>query len=221
MRIHPYFFKIIKILARQLHSYSMSDKAKCELSDNYRLVKALQKGDQSAFEEVFNRYGDTLKSFARQELKSEALAEDAVQEIFCKLWMKREQLDSGLSLQGFLFTCLKNHILNMIRTHKNELLKNYRFAYGQTYTANATEEEVIGNEIKSRFNLELSQLSELKSKVLKLSVYQGLSNEQIARELNISLNTVKMYLSQSSRQLRKVIELHGLKAIVITFLQIF
>ncbi|MEK6480270.1 sigma-70 family RNA polymerase sigma factor [Catalinimonas sp. 4WD22] len=198
----------------------MKEKTKQDIFDNFSLVKRLQKGEKSAFEEVFYNFCAPLKAFALQELKSEALAEDAVQEVFCKLWIKRESLEPMLSLRGFLFTCLKNHILNLIRTHKNEILKNYKFAHAQPQAFNSTEDTVISEEIQSRINQEVSQLSPVKKTILELSIYKGLSNEQIAHELDVSINTVKMYLSQSSRKLRKLIDLHGVKFIILSFLNI-
>ncbi|MDF9796573.1 RNA polymerase sigma-70 factor (family 1) [Catalinimonas alkaloidigena] len=198
----------------------MKDQTKQEILDNYSLVKRLRKGERSAFEEVFYNFCTPLKHFAVQELKSEELAEDAVQEIFCKLWIKRESLEPTLSIKGFLFTCLKNHILNIIRTRKNEILKNYSFAKAQPQSFNSTEDTVISQEIQSRINQEVSQLSELKKNILELSIYKGLSNEQIANELDVSINTVKMYLSQSSRRLRQLISLHGIKLLFFSLLDI-
>lgn len=189
-------------------------EGKQDLYNNYRLITHLQKGDHSAFEEVFHTYCLPLKAFAFQELKSEALAEDAVQEIFCKLWLNRKTLNPNLSLKGFLFTCLKNHILNLVRTHKNEILKNYRFAYRQQHSSNSTEEEVMNREIQRDIHQFISHLPELKRTILQLSLYQGLSHEQIAQHLRVSVNTVKIYLSQSSRQLRRLIGMHGIKVLL-------
>ncbi len=191
-----------------------------DLYNDYRLMTDLREGNHSAFEKIFYTYCTPLKAFAFRQLKSEALAEDAVQEIFSKLWLHRNKLDTGLSLRGFLFTCLKNHILNVVRTRKNEILKNYRFAYHQQDSTNGTEQEVVCSEIQSDIAQFVSHLPELKKNILKLSLYEGLSQEQIARQLNLSGNTVKMYLSQSSRQLRHLINLHGVKFFIFCFLGI-
>ncbi|MFP4094433.1 MAG: RNA polymerase sigma factor [Cyclobacteriaceae bacterium] len=84
--------------------------------DHKELVARLKGGNHAAFKSIFFMYNQSLRTFAIKELKSEELAEDAVQEVFVKLWLNRENLDPDLSLKGFLFTCLKNHILNAIRT---------------------------------------------------------------------------------------------------------
>lgn len=182
--------------------------------ENYRLVTSLRQDNHSAFEELFRLYCRPLKAFAIEELKSEELAEDAVQEIFCKLWLHRHKLDPRRSVRGFLFTCLKNHILNVIRTRKNEILKNYRFAYGQSQPCNDTEQDVLTHEIQREVHQLINHLPEVKRRIVQLSLYQGWSHERIADELNVSINTVKMYLSQTSRQLRYCIEMHGVKIFI-------
>ncbi|WPP50421.1 RNA polymerase sigma factor [Catalinimonas niigatensis] len=196
----------------------MEQKAELIFSLEVSLVKRLRKGDTSAFEELYFRYRKSLLAFAFKELKGEELASDAVQEVFCKLWIKRKELDANQSIKGFLFTCLKNHILNVIRSQKNEVLKNYRFASQQQRSINGTEQEVMSRELQTDINHLLSQLPELKREILSLNIYKGLSKEQIAEELNISTNTVKIYLSQSSRQLRTFIEEHGLHVLILCYL---
>jgi RNA polymerase sigma-70 factor (ECF subfamily) len=189
--------------------------------ENRKQITALKGGDHAAFEAIFHMYCSSLKSFALKELKSQELAEDAVQEVFTRLWLHRENLDDRLSLRGFLFTCLKNYILNAVRTRNNEILKNFRFASSQLNSTSATEHVVLENEIQKGIDEMVDQLPELRRKIITLSLYQGMSNEQIANELNLSLNTVKMYLSQSSRQLKNHIHLHGAKLTVFPLLDLF
>lgn len=191
-----------------------------ESLDDQQLASRLQEGDSSAFEVLFHRYQSSMLSFALRELKSEALAEDAVQEVFCKLWLTRAKLNISLPLKGFLFVCLKNRVLNVVRTRKNEIAKNYRFAYDQPKTSNTTEMQTAGNEIDREVHQLINRLPELKRNILTLSIYKGLSNEQIAEKLDVSTTTVKIYLSQSSRQLRQLISLHGVKLIVLPLLSI-
>jgi len=188
---------------------------KSDPADTRRWVQRLKAGDQKAFENIFFQYHKMLRAFAFAELKSEDMAEDAVQEVFCKLWIKRASLNEDLSPRSYLFTCMKNHLLNLFRTQQNEIKKNYQFAYRQTFSHHTTEQQVLSQEINQRVTDFLQHLPALKRKILELSLYQGWSNSHIARKLQLSSNTVKMYLSQSTRQLRKVIETESLKAILI------
>jgi len=175
-------------------------------SDDSVLVGKLKAGDKGAFEEIYFRYRKQLRAFACFELKDENLADDAVHEIFLKLWLKRETLDNKLSVKGFLFTCLKNHILNAVRTKKNEILKHIRIAHRTNNAANATENALLTSEYEILIQSSVNALPEKKQAIFELSVYKGWPNEKIAEELKIPLNTVKMYLSQSTRQIKSLIK---------------
>jgi len=175
-------------------------------SDESALVEKLKTSDKTAFEEIYFRYSKQLKTFACFELKDEALAEDAVHEIFLKLWLKRETLDNKLSVKGFLFTCLKNHILNAVRTKKNEILKHIRISRRTSNTSNATENTFLTSEYQALIQSSVNDLPEKKQAIFELSVYKGWPSEKIAKDLKIPLNTVKMYLSQSTRQIKSLIK---------------
>ena len=180
-------------------------KNSAQLHNEPQLILRLQQSDVKAFEAIFHYYYAPLKSFALQELKSNALAEDAVQDILCALWLKRKTLQSHLSLRGYLFTCLKNYILNLIRTKSREIIKHQRHFLQQQAPINATEFAVISKEIEQDIHLLIEKLPEIKRQILQMSIYQGLSNQQIAEKLNLSIHTVKVYLSESSRSLRKLL----------------
>ena len=62
---------------------------------------------------------------AKKYVKDHGLAEDAVQDIFVKVWEKREELDASKSIRGYLFAMLKNYVLNMIRHRKRKILSGY------------------------------------------------------------------------------------------------
>ncbi|WKN44983.1 RNA polymerase sigma factor [Tunicatimonas pelagia] len=178
---------------------------------NCEVISDLQRGDHAMFTRVTREYNEDLKRFAQRELKSEALAEDAVQEVFSKLWQKRSQLDPSRSLRGFLFTCLKNYILNAVRTRQNDILKHYHFSLVQSASCHDTEHAVTTREIEYRISRWMSGLSVLKQRIVQLGLYGGHSNAQIAQELGVSVTTVKIYLSQTSRQLRHLIQSSKLK----------
>jgi len=64
------------------------------------LVDLLKSGDHAAFTEIFHRYSPLLYSHANNKLRNDTEARDVVQEIFVKLWAKREELDLKTNLPG-------------------------------------------------------------------------------------------------------------------------
>ncbi|MDF9797943.1 RNA polymerase sigma factor (sigma-70 family) [Catalinimonas alkaloidigena] len=78
--------------------------------DEKLLTHQLKQGNESAFEQIYHLYKRPLFSFALRFIKDKELAEDALQEVFIKLWNNSHGLDEKLSVKVFLFTCLKKTI---------------------------------------------------------------------------------------------------------------
>src|SRR5699024_8121861 len=83
--------------------------------DDLDLVDKIIKGDRRDLREIYDRYNIQLYFVVKRYLKNTELSEDAVQDIFVMFWTKRDHLNPNLSFEGYLFTALKNHVLNMVR----------------------------------------------------------------------------------------------------------
>jgi len=74
------------------------------INDDSILVDNLKKGDLQAFDQLFKKYGERLYGFALRYLKSEADAEELVQEAYIKIWENRKNLKKDSSFKSYLFT---------------------------------------------------------------------------------------------------------------------
>ena len=171
--------------------------------DKKTLTRLLQQGDESAFVQVYHQHKQALFHFALRYLKDKALAEDALQEVFVKLWNRKDSLDSGLPLEGFLFTCMKHHVLNTIRSEETRVRKAALAHMNNRTDTNFTEQDVAFLESKGLLEKGVQALSEGKKKIFRLSFEKGYSTREIAVQLNISEHTVRSQLSQSTQFLRK------------------
>ena len=79
------------------------------------LLERLRKGDRAAFEAIYRRYHAKLYTLALRYLKNRADTEDALQQLFVKLWTAREALFITRNLSGYLYGMLKHQVLNQIR----------------------------------------------------------------------------------------------------------
>jgi RNA polymerase sigma-70 factor (family 1) len=172
------------------------------------LVEMIASGSKDAFEEIYHRYHRQLYHLAIKYLKSKDLAEDAVQDVFVTLWQKKERLSPIKSVQAFLYTCLKNHILNMIRNHKKKMLSEIELLDEDYVAPNSTWEEINFADCMQIVNEGLLELSDRKRKVFELKVFEGLSNSEIAEKLHISVNTVKVHYYQSSQFIKAYLNKH-------------
>lgn len=171
--------------------------------DDELLVDRLKVGDSSTFERIYHRYKRPLFHVALRYLKDRALAEDALQEVFVKLWNHRQQLDETRSLDGFLFTSMKHHVLNVIRSEQNRIRIAALAQTDQTQSANFTEQEVVYQECNQRMKEGIRRLSDGKRQIFCLSVLEGYSHREIAAMLGLSEPTVRAQLSRSSQLVRQ------------------
>lgn len=181
------------------------DKTDTELSDE------IKRGNRRSFREIYNRYHKNLYYLAWKYLKNENLAEDAVQDIFLKFWRKRKSLDHSLSVEGFLFTMLKNHVLNMVRDENNrkKIIREVSRSSQNTELQNVVEEEIIYDEYKEMFKEALTTLSPAQREVFEQRSLKGLSNGEIANKRNVSKHTVKTQYYLGSKAIRDYLEKHG------------
>lgn len=171
--------------------------------DSERVVNCLKAGDQSAFERIYHCYKRPLFHLALRYLKDRALAEDALQEVFVKLWNHRQQLNEARSLTGFLFTTMKHHVLNMIRSEQHRIRVAALAQAEQTSAVNMTEQAVAYQECTQRMEEGIRRLSDRRRKIFCLSVLEGYSHREIATMLGLSEPTVRAQLSRSSQLVRQ------------------
>lgn len=157
------------------------------------LVNHLKKGDRKAFRQIYDRYNRSLYSLGLRYLKNQHMAEDATQDIFIKLWITKENLDPSKSLKSFLFTCLRNHVLNMIRNQKRRILAAYQLKDINHPITTCTEDDIQYNEYKEIMNDVLDKMPARRKEVFRMKMVTDLTNAQIAEKLQISIHTVKVH----------------------------
>lgn len=168
-----------------------------------KVVTRLKNGNRLAFTMVYMEYHKRLYSFAYHYLCNRYQAEDAIQWLFLKLWENRSLLNEQMNLKSYLFTCLKNHILNELRDGKREMIRQEEYVR----ESEEMEDDFAGKHLEEeevRIQLEgaIAGLSPQKRKICKLKLEGNLSNAEIAEMLQISVNTVKFQYNQIIKDLR-------------------
>lgn len=162
-------------------------------------------GNEAAFDTIYKRYLVRLLNTAFQKTNSRELAQELVQESFMELYLHRHRLEIHTSLQGYLFTILKNKIFNYYR-HK-QVQKKYRLfveSRGEQHTMDSGK-TLEGKELQDRISALIQQLPAQCRTVFLLSREGSLSNKEIAGQLNISVNTVEQHIRKARRLLRNAL----------------
>ena len=169
------------------------------------LVKALKEGNQLAFSIVYKTYAAQTFSLAFKYLLNKELAEDAVQNLFLKLWLKKEEIDETKPINRYLFTMLKNDLLNTLRDSKKNIYLLEDCLSMVLELGDNSQNENLKQEQMNIIQQALEQLSPQRRKVFEMKVSGKYSNQEIADKLNLSINTIKFQYSQSLKQIRATV----------------
>ena len=166
------------------------------------LIKNAQKGDKNAFCELYAAYKNRLIYFAMRFLKSREYAEDVFQDAFTVVWQSRRFIDPDASFSSYLYTIIRNRLLNQLRDAANEeKLKESILSQALDYTDD-TKREVMLNDLKFIISRALEQLTPRQREIFEMSREAQLSHKEIAGELGISVNTVQEHISSSLKIIR-------------------
>ncbi|MDR1273776.1 MAG: RNA polymerase sigma-70 factor [Odoribacteraceae bacterium] len=174
------------------------------------LINEIREGKEEAFATVFHLYYKPLLSYAYRILRDPELANDTVQGAFCHFYEHRARISITLSIKSYLYKTVYNACLDAIKHRKvqhnyvnQQLLDFYFSKIVQTPEAEmALYNESIGEELRKA----IDRLPARCREIFVLSKYDGLSNKQIAEQLNISEKTVEAQMTNAFSRLRKDLE---------------
>jgi len=181
----------------------------------FDLVCKVRSGDRLAFRVVYVQFHEQLYFIALRYLKHREMAEDAVQDIFINLWLKKKTLNPDLSLKAFMATCLKNHVLNMIRSNRKKIANTFELTEAHHPVSNCTSDDIQMNEYKKIMHAGVNRMPDQKKRVFEMKVFMGESNSDVADKLGISINTVKVHYYYGRRFMKAYLKKEaGLEAVL-------
>jgi len=146
-------------------------------------------------------------------LKSEADAEEIVQEVFVKIWNNREELSLQKSFESYLFTIAKNGILNTIRKSKNEQVYLH---YASLHPGKnlLVDDELDFHELERAYYEAIGKLSPRRKEIYLLNREQFLSHAEIAERMNISVKTVENQMTSALAEIRNSLRSLGFSGLI-------
>lgn len=160
------------------------------------------RGDERAFEGIFCQYYKTLVSYAMRYGLEQMEAEDVVIEIFHHIWQIRKELKSPAALHTLLFTATRNRSLNIIRN-----LKNRERIVNECITEDGKEEVAyLMEEEMTRILDEAIHKLPGQCALVMTALLEGKNMQEIAEDLQISVNTVKTYKLRAIQILRTLLK---------------
>lgn len=171
------------------------------------LISAVKKDDKGAYEQLFVRYYPTLLRFIHGMLKDNHMAEDIAQNIFMKLWIHREKLDSTQSLKNYLFVLAKHEIFNIFKAKRTTMLSllpqlNDRDIEDRGYSI---EEQYNYAELNELLIQNISKMPPQRQLIFCMSRCEHLSNREIAERLGLSVRSVDKHIELALKDLHNSI----------------
>lgn len=163
-------------------------------------MKNLQEGGIASFQAVFELHFENLCSYACTMLRDMDEAEDIVQNVFLKMWEKRDTLLITHSVRSYLFRAVHHQCLNQL-DHRT-IKQRYEDHTVRAHAAESQAPEVFPEELEERITTAINALPEQCRLIFMMSRYQELRYAAIAEKLGISVNTVENQISKALRVLR-------------------
>lgn len=158
------------------------------------------------FHELYAIYSGRLFSYCLKYTKREEDAEDIVQDVFIRLWQYRESIRPGTSVSSLLFIMSRNLLVSAYR--RVLLSSQYAdyLAYRQSLLPNDPAKDIHYRDFLNLISSNLDKLPKSQRRIFILSRFDGLSNDEIAESLSLSIQTVKNQLSSGTKKLRELLK---------------
>ncbi len=166
------------------------------------LIKKLIDSDEEAFCELYALYKNRLMYFAMKFLKSKEFAEDVFQDAFASVWQNRRFLNPESPFSAYIYTIVRNRILNLLSTFENEKKLKESILSSAIEIDNETSQSILDADLSAIIEKAIENLTPQQSKVFEMSRKRFMSHKEIAAELGISVYTVQQHISTSLRLIR-------------------
>ena len=166
------------------------------------LLDRLRRGDARAFEEIFRTWYGPLVRMADGIVRSQAIAEELVQDVLLELWRRRETLAPDGSAQAYLFQATRNRALNHLR-HGRIVERTAPLVARESERFATADARVAEAELQAALREAVASLPTRCRQVFEMSRVQGLKYGEIAQLLGVSVKAVEAQMGKALRTLRE------------------
>lgn len=185
-----------------------------EINSDYLLWKRIKAGETLAFHELYMKFADNLFSFGMIYSRDREYVKDCIHDLFFDLYKYRKNLSDNDHIRNYLFKSLKRKI-------QSSLDPRLKLVYSESIReenelSDSEEEELLEENIRN-VQQAVDKLSEHQKEVLKLRFQIGLTYDEIARILEISVESVRTLVYRTIKTLREELKTKN-SAIVLFYL---
>lgn len=180
------------------------------------LLELIANGNEKAFKCLFDNYHLKLGGYIFRLTNSYQLSQEIVQDSFLKIWNDRQSLSNVNNFNAYLFTVARNYTLNVLKQIARERMRKKAWEQDQENELIVLAEELASyKEFAAAMLQAVDQLPPRQKSVFQLSRNKGMSHEQIATQLNVSLETVKKHMVLALKSIRNYINTYSISLLII------
>ena len=172
------------------------------------LLQQIINGDTVAYATVYELFKDLVFAFAYSLIKDRDTAEEVVQQVFFKLWERREQIDVTQSFSAYIKRITYNHIIDFFRKVKRETQLQAELQRNMESLCNSHQDMLTRKDLETIYRTAIELLPTQKKNVYLLAKEEDLSYDEIATEMNISKNTVRNHMTIAIQFVREYVGKH-------------
>lgn len=183
------------------------------LYNQNELLERIARGDEAAFAALYDLYWKRIYTMALLYLKSPQAAQDMVQDVFVKLWLNKENLLQVREFKPYLFVMARNNIISNLR---NKVFHDYLDEDESLEESTMLPEKSLSfKESTDLLHKAIKKLPSQQQRAFKLSRNEGMSYEEIAREMGVSRLTVRTHISKALSFIRQYLTDHAVHPVVL------
>lgn len=187
------------------------------INNELQIATRLEQNDPKAFEEIFKVFFPSLVYFAASIVSSKEEGEDIAMESFRKFWQMRHNFQTLVNIRAFLFITTRNACLNYLKSAQHQRTSRNTCGEQDDYDHPGYEQAVDLMMIEAEtLQIIYNAVKKLPKKcrlIFELTYFEGKSNREIAKQLNISTSTITSQRSRAIQFLKE--DLHGIEWLLV------
>ncbi|MCG6189375.1 RNA polymerase sigma factor [Maribellus maritimus] len=177
---------------------------------NQKIWNDFKAGHHSAFTLIYNQHVDLLYAYGTKICSDDNLVKDCIQEVFIRLFERRDKIRNLDSIKFYLFKSLKNSLIDSLSSHKKMRAVSENIEFEIEYSAEKYWiDNEVGNSQKKKIKNALNQLTSKQKEIINLRYNHGLSFAQIAEIVGVNAASAKKQTYRTLGKLRELLDLDG------------
>jgi RNA polymerase sigma-70 factor (ECF subfamily) len=174
-------------------------------------IQRFHEDDETAFKKLFEKYYSNLILFALKFVADTCDREDIVMNAFAALWRKLPDIEHEANIPAYLIKCVQNGCIQHLQRQKRASNALKKLALVEEFQQATAKHQKWVSDIVEGIKSLIEKLPEHEKKVFLLSFVDGLTSEEIAEKLNVSITTVYNNRSKALTKLRALVFNSNLK----------